>query len=235
MKPEQRLIVALDNLEEHEIVPIVRELAPHVGMFKIGLELIIKLGAGRAVNMVREEGGKVFLDGKFHDITQTMAMAAQAASRMQVEFFTIHACAGSDAVHEAVEASRTKILGVTVLTSIDEHQCLSIFGDAPDKKVLQFAGWMDAAGADGIVCSPREAARIRLRYRELILVTPGIRPAWACKDDKSRITTPAMAVKNGADYLVIGRPVTRPPREIGSRADAAKRVVEEIASAEGGI
>jgi orotidine-5'-phosphate decarboxylase len=131
-----------------------------------------------------------------------------------------------------------KLLAVTVLTSLDAAAAAEIYGDFGPKHaagvgnlVLKFARDADAAGCDGVVCSPQEIASLRRHVPTLALVTPGVRPVWASADDQKRVMTPGVAVKAGATYLVIGRPITKPPEKIGSPAAAAKLIAEEIVEA----
>lgn len=177
---------------------------------------------------------QAFIDAKLHDIPNTIKGASVAISRMGVRFFNIHASAGPEAIKAAVvNRGHSQVLGVTVLTSIDSETCVSIFGGQPKEKVLDFVKLLANAGADGVICSPQELQIIRddVVFNDLLLVTPGVRPEWAAAGDQKRIMTPAEAIKAGADYLVIGRPILKPPKEIGSPVEAAKRIAEEIASA----
>jgi len=234
MKPQDRIIVALDVSTLAEVEALVRELAPHVGLFKVGLELLTAVGAPKVVEFVHSLGGQVFYDGKFDDIPNTVGGAAKAVAGLNVKMFDVHASAGRKAV-EAAAANKgnSLLLGVTVLTSIDREECVSIFGGAPGPKVLQFARMLLEANADGIVCSPRELGLLGEQegLDDLYWVTPGVRPSWAAVGDQKRVMTPGEAIRAGADYLVIGRPITKPPAEIGTPADAAKKIAEEIAAA----
>jgi len=240
--PHERIWLPLDNMTEPEMISTVKELAPYVGTFKIGLEQIIAIGAPQAVKLVREAGGRsIFLDGKFNDIKTTVGLASLAASRLGVEYFNVHASSGGEALQAAVDnCGNAKVLGVTVLTSIKEDECKSIFGDLPGPKVLQFAHKINIVGADGIICSPKEVAFLREheQLRRLLLVPAGVRPVWAPADDQKRVMTPGEAIRAGADRLVIGRPITKPPQGIGNpsegisdRVEAAKRIAHEIAEA----
>jgi len=178
-----------------------------------------------------ELDGNILWDGKFDDIPNTVGDASEEVVKMGVKMFNLHASAGNEAIAKAVANRRSSlVLGVTVLTSIDEGECLSIFGDKPGNKVVQFAEMLVKCGADGIICSAQEL-RLLGKYRQFLKVTPGIRPEWAQKGDQKRVMTPGEAVKAGADYLVIGRPIRKPPEEIGTPVDAAKEIAEEIAEA----
>lgn len=248
MEAKDRIIVALDVDSPDKAISLVEELSPHVGFFKVGLGLIysilsslIILTEEEAIDLLKKVRqlaqllkGAAFLDVKFDDIPNTVADASLAVSRMRLSMFNVHASAGKKAVANAVaNKGDSLVLGVTVLTSIDGEECISIFGDEPDNKVLGFARMLSDVGADGIICSSQELLSLSgaTAFDGLLKVTPGIRPKWAVKGDQSRIMTPADAVKAGADHLVIGRPIRQPPKEIGSPAEAAKRIAEEIAAA----
>ncbi len=248
MKPEDRIIVALDVDTPTKAISLVRDLAPYVGCFKIGLGFINAMLASVIIPQVESIAvislrrirelfgllkGNILWDGKFDDIPNTVGGASVPINNIGVKMFNVHASAGKEAIARAVaEKGRSLVLGVTVLTSIDRDMCNSIFGKDPGEKVLQFADWLVEAGADGIICSPQELKVLADAgiSRKLMRVTPGIRPKWAQKGDQKRVMTPAQAVKAGADYLVIGRPIRQPPEEIGSPVDAAKRIAKEIAN-----
>lgn len=230
MEPKDRIIVALDVPDLAAARPLIAALSPHVGMFKVGLELITAVGAPAAVAAVREAGGRVMFDGKFNDIPNTVAGAAKAAAALGVETFTMHATSGREAILAAVAAAGgEKVIGVTVLTSIDDAECAETFGGLT-LDVVEALGWkLVEAGAKNVVCSPREVRR--LLQMPLTRITPGVRPAWADAGDQKRFTTPAEAVRSGADMLVIGRPITKPPAAIGGPAQAARLIADEIAEA----
>lgn len=247
--PKDRIILPLDVSNIAEARRLVDLLSPHVGLFKAGLEFIwstivdfLLLEEEAAIGLLKEAralaraigGPSAFIDAKLADIPNTVKGASVAISRLGVKFFNVHASAGIEAVKAAV-ASRgnSQVLGVTVLTSIGSDECVSIFGEKPDNRVLHFAGMLKDAGADGIICSPQELLEISGsgRFDGLLRVTPGVRPEWAAAGDQKRVMTPAEAIKAGADYLVIGRPITKPPAEIGGPVEAAQRIAEEIGSA----
>jgi orotidine-5'-phosphate decarboxylase len=181
----------------------------------------------------------VFWDGKLCDIPNTVKGASVATSRMGVRMFNVHASAGIEAVKAAVASKgNSLVLGVTVLTSIgkladDTDECVSIFGDKAGNKVLHFARMLSEAGADGIICSPKELVDLSgsTAFDTLLKATPGVRPEWAAVGDQKRVMTPGEAIKAGADYLVIGRPITKPPAEIGGPVEAAKKIAVEIQEA----
>jgi orotidine-5'-phosphate decarboxylase len=235
MEPRDRIIVALDVSELEKAKELVETLAPYVDCFKIGLELLTAVGGPQAVQFVHGLGGKVFYDGKFCDIPNTVGKASKAAAGLGVRMFNVHANCGIDAMHEAVQnRGNSLVLAVTVLTSLDEDNCHLTYGDPVKAKVLQFAREAKLAGVNGIICSPKElttlANRIELA-RDLILVTPGVRPEWAAPNDQKRVMTPREAIQSGADMLVIGRPITNPPAEVGTPVDAVKRIIDEIVAA----
>jgi orotidine-5'-phosphate decarboxylase len=240
LDPKQRIIVALDVSTLKEAKNLVRTLAPHVGLFKVGLELLTAQGAPRAVKAVQSLGGEVFYDGKFNDIPNTTAGAVRAVIAMGVYMYNVHVSAGKKAIEAAIESkgahpsSKPFLLGVTVLTSIDEEESVSIFGARPGAKVLQFAHMLKDVGADGIICSPQELEFLTKdrSLKEMIKVTPGVRPIWAAAGDQKRFMTPGEAIRAGADYVVIGRPITKPPAEIGAPANAAQLIAQEIAQAQ---
>jgi len=211
-----RLIVALDVPSLEDATRVVDAVAGVARWFKVGSELFTAAGP-RAVAMVQERGGRVFLDLKFHDIPRTMAAAVSAAGRLGVAMLNVHVAAGEEALRAAVAAldagravtspqspatiGRPLLLGVTRLTSIE---------DRPEvmAQVVDAAARAKWCGLDGVVASAREAAAIKAACgREFIVVTPGIRPEGASPGDQRRVATPAEALRAGADYLVIGRPV----------------------------
>lgn len=212
---DPRIIVALDYPDAASALQLVKQLDPAMCRLKVGKELFTSAGPALVGNLV-ERGFGVFLDLKFHDIPNTVAKACEAASRLGVWMLNVHASGGSvmmAAAKEAVQkAERPPLLiAVTVLTSMNETVWKEIgFNDDIPTSVLRLARLTQASGLDGVVCSAQEAPVLR---RELgasfSLVTPGIRPADASLDDQSRVLTPAAAIRNGASYLVIGRPITQ--------------------------
>ena len=236
MKAKDKIIFALDVPTLKEALQLVENLYQYVGIFKVGLELLHSEGTPRVIRAIHEKGGRVLVDAKLHDIPNTVAGASRAIAKLGAEMFNVHASGGEKMIKSAIEnKGNSKVLGVTVLTSIDEDECISIFGDTPGTKVLQFAQILSEYKADGIICSPQELKLLSKQHEfsNLLKVNPGVRPLWAAKGDQSRVTTPTDAIKNGADYLVIGRPIREPPPEIGSPIEAAKMIAEEIAGAIG--
>lgn len=231
---KDRVIVALDvsSLEEAEL--LVLELAPYVGYFKIGLRLITAVGTPNAVRFLHGLHCKVFLDGKFCDIPHTVGEAAAAAAELRVAMFNVHASASVEAMKAAVKNKKSSlVLAVTVLTSLSNDDALYIFGASVKTQVFQFALDAKEAGVDGLICSPQE---LELLSQEkeldgLLKITPGVRPRWAAANDQKRMMTPGEAILAGADMVVMGRPITNPPKEIGTPAQAAQLIYEEIESA----
>lgn len=237
---KERIIVALDVATEKEAVELVIKLREHVGLFKIGLELLNSIGIS-IVQKVIDLGGRVFLDGKFKDIPNTVAGASRAVTRLGVKMFNVHAMGGLEMMKLALQAAKEEadrlgaerplVLGVTILTSIDQrmmNQELRIPGDV-ETQVVHLAKLAEEAGLDGVIASPQEIeAILRSVSRGMLVVTPGVRPSWATAQDQKRIMTPAEAIHKGASYLVIGRPITMPPIQVGTPVDAARLVQEEI-------
>ncbi len=251
MEAKDRIIVALDVSTPDEAIRLVEDLQPHVGCFKIGLQFITAMlgsiivpsfegGQGAIYNLRRIRylfeclKSDILWDGKFDDIPNTIGGASGEVSKIGVKMFNLHASAGAEAIAKAVEnKGDALVLGVTVLTSIDEDECASIFGGKPADKVVYFAEMLNRLGADGVICSAKELEPISnaLIAENFLKVTPGIRPKWAQAGDQKRVMTPCEAIKAGADFLVIGRPIRKPPKEIGTPVDAAKKIAEEIETA----
>ncbi len=243
MQPKERILVALDTRKIEDLVHWTKALGPHVGGFKIGLEALLSIGLKSALNAIRSgvpATENIFVDAKIHDIPNTMAGAVRAVvEHPQVKFVNVHASAGIEGMRAAASAKGgAKLLAVTILTSLDAAAAAEVYGDFGPKHetgvgslVLKFARAADAAGCDGVVCSPQEIAPLRRYVPSLALVTPGVRPSWASADDQKRVMTPGEAVKAGATYLVIGRPITKPPEKIGPPVSAARLIADEIAEA----
>jgi len=207
-----------------------------VGPFKIGLELFTAEGPALIRSFI-QHGAPVFLDLKLHDIPNTVRGAARSAARLGARMITVHASGGRAMMQAALEgaqegaggAEAPLVLGVTVLTSLADDDLISIGWNEPaGAAVTRLARLAQAAGLGGVVASPREAAAIRLACgASFVMVTPGIRPARAAVDDQARAATPEAAICAGADFLVVGRPITQAP----DPADAADAIVDEIARA----
>jgi orotidine-5'-phosphate decarboxylase len=230
------VIFALDVQTAAEAIELVDLLIEEVGLFKVGKQLF--LGAGPdVVRRIRDRGGAVFLDLKFHDIPQTVAGAAAAAARLGVAMLTVHAAGGREMLARCIayaraesrraKVPRPRILAVTVLTSLSGADLRSIgVGGAIETQVLRLARLARAAGVDGVVASPQETARLRRACGSgFTIVTPGVRLPGEGRDDQKRIMDPAAAIRAGADYLVVGRPI----RDAADPVAAARRVATSIA------
>ena len=227
--PRDRLIVALDAPDRAEAERLVAELGDAVRFFKIGMELAYGGGLGLAPKLAAA-GKKVFVDLKLHDIPNTVERATAQIARLGAYFLTIHAYPQTmRAAAAGAEGSSLKLLAVTVLTSCDDADLAEAgYALGVPALVARRAAQAQAAGLDGLVASAAEAAMLRATIGDsLLLVTPGIRPAGASLGDQKRIATPAEAIGAGADYLVVGRPVTQSPDPWA----AAQRIVAEIAAA----
>lgn len=233
----ERLCVALDVPALAEAEEIVGQLADHVGVFKVGMQLFTAEGP-RAINVIRGMGGEVFLDLKYHDIPNTVAGALRAASAHGVEIVSVHASGGRSMMAAAVEAAedeagktgrgRPKIFAVTVLTSLstDELRGELNVSKTAGGQVVAMARLAQAAGVDGVIASPQEIKDIRRACgKDFLILTPGIRPDWAAdKRDQKRTLTPREAITAGANYIVVGRPILG----AANRVQACERVLAEI-------
>lgn len=229
LSAQDRLILALDVANVEEARAVVEDTAESVGVYKIGLELIYAGGLELAQDLA-DAGIKVFLDAKLLDIDNTVAGAVRSIVGTGARFVTLHAY--PKAMAAAVEArddADLALLAVTVLTSMDDADLAAAGyrGTAADL-VLERALQAKAAGLDGLVCSPLEAARIRAAVgASMLIVTPGVRPAGAAAGDQKRVATPGAAVAAGADYVVVGRPILA----AADRGAAARAILAEIAAA----
>lgn len=211
-----RVIVALDFPDAHAAQTFAARLSPTHCRLKVGMELFTAAGPKVVENLV-SRGFDVFLDLKYHDIPTTVARACTQAASLGVWMLNVHVLGGKKmllAAREAVDrlARRPLLIGVTLLTShgADDVADLGWERDDVARHVERLAGLAQTAGLDGVVCSAQETAQLRRRFgKDFLLVTPGVRPAGAATDDQSRTRTPADAVAEGSDYLVIGRPITR--------------------------
>ena len=229
LEPSDRIIVALDGMAPEQAMAFTQSV-PELRWVKVGLELFVA-GGPAVVQQLREQGKRVFLDLKFHDIPATMAGACRSAARLGAELITVHASAGSAALGAAQAAALESaaavglpaptLLAVTVLTSWEQARFASelAIGEPLAAYVPRLAQLAAAAGIGGCVCSPLEVAALRSAHPEpFALVTPGIRPAGAALGDQQRVLTPAQAVAAGASQLVIGRPITAAPDPVAAFA-----------------
>lgn len=236
---KDKLIVALDVDEFGDAKRLVDILSPTVRIFKVGSKLFTSCGLD-IIKTIQRKSGRVFLDLKFHDIPNTVFGAVWSATRLGVFMLTVHTLGGANMLKEAVKSvencakqiniKKPKILGVTILTSMDARGLKSI-GIEKDLKeeVTCLAGLAGSEGLDGVVASAREIPYIRKAAgKNFIIVTPGIRPEGSSKGDQRRITTPGEAIKKGADYIVVGRPII----EAKDPKDAAEKILKEMRNAE---
>ena len=214
-KAAEKIIVALDVPTKAEALTLVEQLRNEIAIFKIGLQLYTAEGP-EIVRAVLATDAKVFLDLKLHDIPNTVARAVESASRLGVQMLTIHLSGGREMIRAAASARSNGmvILGVTVLTSIDQKMFDELgHPNMIDMQVLLLAKLGVHAGIDGIVASAQEIKMLRAQFGDKIkIVAAGIRPSWSDPADQKRIMTPREAVEAGADYLVIGRPITAHPK-----------------------
>jgi len=233
--PKDRIIFALDVASWDQARRLVERLAGHVGLFKVGLELFIREGPA-VVAMLRKAGANVFLDLKLHDIPETVRRAMAAAAALDVDFVTVHCGENPQMLTAAVEGAgdRTGVLAVTLLTSVAGHDLqragyLPELGDNPLNLVLARVAMARTAGCTGIVCSSLEAKAVKTRFgTDLLVVTPGIRPFAAAAHDQKRVNTPGQAIGNGADYLVIGRPIRDAADPVGTARDIAAEIGQAL-------
>ena len=218
MDSKKKIIVALDTTDISQALALTK-LIPDVGAFKLGLEYFCANGP-EGIIKISETGIKIFLDLKFHDIPNTVAGAIKASLNMEPYMMTVHLSGGYNMLHRTMEEVKEYcaknslkiplILGVSVLTSIDDNDftSLGLIGKVEDQ-VIRLAKLAKDADLDGMVCSAKELKIVKKKMgQNLILVTPGIRPAGGIMNDQKRITTPSQAISDGADFLVIGRPIT---------------------------
>jgi orotidine-5'-phosphate decarboxylase len=226
---DPRLIVALDYPEGASAIALVERLEDLCCWFKVGLELYLSEG-NVFVHELRQRGSSVFLDLKLYDIPNTVAGAVRSVCETGAEMLTLHASGGPAMLRAAVEAAggyehAPQLLAVTVLTSMDAGQLAAVgIASQADAQVLRLAGVAAEAGVTGLVASAEETARLRKEFPAATLVIPGIRPAGAEIGDQKRVATPAAALRAGASYVVVGRPITQASDPVG----AAERIVEEM-------
>ncbi|MBU0506598.1 MAG: orotidine-5'-phosphate decarboxylase [bacterium] len=227
---KNKIVVALDVSTFDQAKKLIDELTGHVGVFKVGKQLFTRLGP-TIVEYIKKQGGQVFLDLKFHDIPNTVRGACHAAGDLDVDFLTIHTMGGFEMMRAARQGvidsgnEKTKVLGVTILTSINQdvlREDLNL--KVPlGEQVLHLAKLAQMAGIQGVVASPKEITLIREHTeKDFLIVTPGIRPTWYQKDDQKRTMTPKDAIEAGADYIVIGRPITMAHEPKQAAMDVAK-------------
>jgi len=236
MKRRAEIIVALDTASKEHALDLVRTLRGQVSMFKVGLELFTSAGP-TIVKEIKTLGAEIFLDLKFHDIPNTVARASAEGARLGAAMITLHLSGGAAMIRRAVDEveavcslhriRRPALLGITVLTSLGDESLASLGVHRPlQDQVLSLAGLGQEAGLDGVVASPRELAPLRARFGpDFVLVTPGIRPEGSPADDQVRTLTPREAVEAGADYLVIGRPITGADDPAAAARDILRSII----------
>jgi orotidine-5'-phosphate decarboxylase len=228
ISPRDRLIVALDFPAKSKALALVSALSGAATTYKIGLQLYTAEGP-EIIRAVAATGARIFLDLKLHDIPSTVAKAVAGAGELGVQMLTVHLSGGRAMLSAAVEARapHLSLLGVTVLTSATPETLTETgVNSGIEEQVLRLAKLGQESGIDGLITSPHEVQILRQRFGdEMKLITPGVRPSWAPANDQKRFTTPNEALKSGADYLVIGRPITADPNP---RA-AFDRLLAEIA------
>lgn len=236
MTVSEKLIVALDVANLNYAYRLVGQLEDVVSTFKIGSQFFTSFGPA-AIRMLLKKQKRIFLDLKFHDIPNTVARAAEAATELCVDMFNVHAAGGTAMMRAAAEAAKLKaeqisvnkplVLSVTMLTSIEENQFQLDFETTRKliDQVSYFAELAQRAGLDGVVASPHEIDAIRKACgADFVIVTPGVRPTWAAKDDQRRVMTPAEALDRGANYIVVGRPIYTSPNP----KEAVVKILQEL-------
>lgn len=234
--PKRFLIFPLDVPSYNEAMRFVKILGNYVGIFKIGLELFVAEGPNIIKDIRNTCNAGIFLDLKLHDIPATMTNAIKVALKYKPDFITVHCEQGNGFLKiPELTSSATKLLGITVLTSISPNDIKNMgylkkyYDNLANLAILKGKIAIDA-GCHGLVCSAHEVDKIKKEIDEkLIIITPGIRPAWTIMntDDQFRVMTPALAISKGADHIVVGRPI----RDAEDPVSAAKKVVEEIKQA----
>lgn len=241
MTAKERIICALDTDKEALAVELTQQLAPHVGVFKVGLEFLTNVGANKIATLQSAGATKLFYDGKLHDIPNTVAGAMRGVVRLGAWCVTVHATGGSAMLCAAVKAgreesrqsglSRPKVLAVTVLTSMHPETLANELQvpTALSNYVRDLALLARDSGCDGVISSPQEIEVIRraIPDPDFLIVTPGVRPAGVDVGDQARVMTPGEAIRRGADYLVLGRAITADPDPVA----AVQRVAEEVSEA----
>lgn len=232
---KSELIVALDRASAAEVEALLAGLPAKVGWYKVGLELYAAAGPA-ALAPLKKRQKKIFLDLKLHDIPNTVARAVRAAAAHDISLLTVHALGGEAMLRAAVAAAKSagrqapKIIAVTILTSHDQNDLAALgIRSKVGAAVLNLAGLALRCGVDGLVASCAEAVMLRRRFgHKFLLIVPGIRPPGAGAEDQKRTATPAIAIKAGADFIVVGRPILEAP----DPAAAAKAILDEMAKAQ---
>ena len=223
MQSRDRLIVAIDRSSRDEILRLADALHDTAGLLKIGLQAFVANGPSLVRELVAR-GERIFLDLKIHDIPNTAKHAVAEAAALGASMVTVHASGGAAMLRECAN-EKTLVLGVTILTSLDDEELRRIgFAAPPLDSAVRLAKLAKENGIRGVVASPHEIRAIREACSDLVIVTPGIRPAGSDAGDQRRTTTPAAAIAAGADYIVVGRPIT----EASNPRDAALAIVDSL-------
>ena len=239
-RAKERIFVALDYNNMEDAKKLVEELGDNISMYKVGLESYLNTD-GKLVDYLHEKGKKVFLDLKFHDITNTVKMACANAIKKNVFMFNIHCSNGSKTMKEVAKlvkesGSESLLIGVTVLTNLGEDDLQEMFRSSMklEEVVFNLANLAKKSGMDGVVCSPQESRKIKeMSGSDFVTVCPGVRPKFTLNadnksnDDQTRIMTPFDAIKEGVDFLVVGRPITKAEDPV----KATEMILEEISEA----
>ncbi|MBE7706166.1 MAG: orotidine-5'-phosphate decarboxylase [Cyanobacteria bacterium SIG30] len=239
LNPRERIILALDVDDFNVAQDIVRELKDYVGFFKVGLQLYTSCGFD-VVEMIQSNGGRVFFDGKFHDIPNTVARACANLVKRDIDFFDIHIKGGSKMLSTTVrlaqetakkyEKEQPTILGVTLLSSFGQRTLNQELGVdlTIDDYVARLANLAQQANLNGVVASASEARKIReICGEDFLIVCPAVRPTWSVVDDQVRVVTPTDAIKAGVDYMIVGRPIIN----ASDRVEACNMIIAEIENA----
>ena len=237
---EERVIIALDVPTFDQATVLIDKLGDRAKSLKVGSQLFTSVGPD-IIREIKRRGKKLFLDLKFHDIPNTVARASEVAAELGVDIFNVHVSGGLEMMRDAAQATKAKaselgiekpiVLGVTVLTSIDETMFQSVLGSGNSLKdqIVHMAKLAQSAGLDGVVVSPQEIRLIREACGEdFVVLTPGVRPEWASSDDQKRTMTPVEAFKAGATYVVIGRPIYRAPEPVDALERILRRLEEDL-------
>ena len=229
-KKNSKIIVALDYSNKNDAISLANKLHPNLCNLKVGLQLFVSCGP-EVIQDLHKLGYKIFLDLKFHDITNTVVKSCLAAAELGVWMVNIHSSGGGKMMLQTMKEMKqnnhsTLVLGVTMLTSIDENEMKEIgYKNSMEQQVLQMAEMSYRSNLNGIVCSAQESKLIKLRFpNNFLCVCPGIRSTDDCKNDQKRIMTPKMAFDNGADYIVVGRPISQSDDPL----EALKRIKKEF-------
>ena len=231
IQPREKLILALDVDTEKEVEGLVEKLANFVGIFKVGHRLFTKYGPG-IIKIIKRKKVKVFYDAKFYDISSVVEKAAETVADLGVDMFTVHTLGGLEMMQRARKAAKKrnrsiKILGVTLLTSFNAQTLEDELGIERnlEEEVLHLANLAKRGGLDGVVASPYEIETLRNNFgHSLLLIVPGVRPEGSRKDEQKRVLTPRQAIKRGADFVVIGRPILASADPVRT----ARRILREI-------